>query len=220
MKTKYVFFICKLFLVVVFLVLGTSFLWAADDFTRQSYTVAPEDSIRSILLAHTCVTSMQDYTQAREAFAKLNPKISYSQQLQTGTKVMVPVFIKPGPGCLSFRSAQIMRVDFEARADRELVSIYLDGPIVPDMFTLENQLLTRVVCDFDGALPAPELQRDYEDLGRLVHKVRLGHEDKPFSRARVVLEVDTNLAGRIESEFVEHESLFILTVIEQDTTAQ
>lgn len=197
--------------------LAPGLVWAAEDFKRQSYTIAPEDSIRSIILTHTCVTSMQDYTHARKAFGQLNPKISYSHQLQAGATVIVPVFKKPGPDCLSFRSVQIMRVDFEARADRELVYIYLDGPILPDLFTLDDQSLTRVVCDFDGALPVPDLEREYEDLGRLVHKIRLGHEDKPFAKARIVLEVASSLAGRIESEFVEHESLFILTVIEQDS---
>ena len=46
-------------------------------------------------------------------------------------------------------------------------------------------------------------------------KIRVGHEDKPFKRARIVLDVVEPLIGRIEQEFFEQESLFTITVFEE-----
>lgn len=48
----------------------------------------------------------------------------------------------------------------------------------------------------------------------MIRKVRIGQEERPYPRTRVVLEMDKNLAGRIEQEFFEKESLFVLTVFE------
>jgi len=71
------------------------------------------------------------------------------------------------------------------------------------------------VCDFDGALPMADLPREILCQGRMVQKIRVGHEDKPFKRARIVLDVVEPLIGRIEQEFFEQESLFTITVFEE-----
>ena len=177
--------------------------------------VRQEDCIRSLLLESNCVTSMSDYALLRGAFSKHNPEIFHSEQLEPGTPVSVPVMFRGSDrGCLTFRDQRVVRVGFEAEAAREKVYIHLDGPVLPDVFTLRKTLPVRVVCDFDGTLPEADLQRETETGGRLVRKIRVGHEDKPFRRARVVLEVDETLSGRIEQEFFEQESLFVLTVHE------
>ena len=36
----------------------------------------------------------------------------------------------------------------------------------------------RVVCDFDGALPEAGLQRDVDVQGRMIRRIRLGHEEE------------------------------------------
>jgi hypothetical protein len=176
------------------------------------------DCIRSLLLESNCVTSMSDYASLREAFGRHNPEIFHSELLEPGKPVSVPVLYRGSdPGCLTFRDQSVVRIGFEAEAVREKVYIHLDGPVLPDVFTLRKTLPVRVVCDFDGTLPEADLQRDMETDGRLIRRIRVGHEDKPFRRARVVLEVDETLSGRIEQEFFEQESLFVLTVHEIDT---
>lgn len=62
--------------------------------------------------------------------------------------------------------------------------------------------------------PQSDLPRDIACNGRLVHRIRVGHEDKPFKRARVVLDVEESLIGRIEQEFFEQESLFTITIFD------
>jgi len=119
-----------------------------------------------------------------------------------------------GKACLFFEEQRIVRVEFEAFASAERVRIYLDGPVLPDLFTLKTALPVRVVCDFDGALPAADLAREIPCDGRMVRKIRVGHEDKPFKRARIVLDVEEPLIGRIEQEFFEQQSLFTITVFE------
>ena len=179
------------------------------------HKVVEGDCIRGLILGANCVASMSEYTRAREAFARLNPELFHSALLVPGATVSVPVLSrKPGKGCLSFREQRVVRVEFESLEAAERVLVHLDGPVLPDVFTLKQTLPVRVVCDFDGALPEAGLQREMETGGRMVRKLRVGHEDKPFKRARVVLEVDDALAGRIDQEFFEQESLFVLTVHE------
>lgn len=175
--------------------------------------VVEGDTIRGLILGANCVASMEDYSRVREAFAGLNPELTHSALLKPGSEVPVPVLFK-GRGCLSFREQRIVRVEFEGGGDAERVLVYLDGPVLPDVFTLRQTQPVRVVCDFDGALPEAGLQRDIDAGGRMIRKVRVGHEDKPFRRARVVLDVDDAVAGRIEQEFFEQRSLFVLTVRE------
>lgn len=216
MLTNYKYFIHWLCQVLIVFLGGIAVALAAEDFKRQEYRVKEQDSIRSIILTHTCITSMPEYIRARKVFGTLNPQIFYSHQLQAGSLVTVPIFQRPSPGCLAFRPVQIMRVEFESRGNKEQVYIYLDGPVWPDLFTLPDQSQTRVICDFDGALPGHDLEREYEVPGRLVRKIRVGHETKPFVRGRVVLETDPALTGEILSRFVEHESVFVLTIVEQE----
>lgn len=185
---------------------------AAGPETARHKVVAG-DTIRGLILKANCITSMSDYSRVREAFAGLNPALAHSEMLQPGSEVPVPVLFK-GKGCLAFREQRIVRVEFEGRGAVEKVLVYLDGPVLPDVFTLRQTRPVRVVCDFDGALPEAGLQRDMDVPGRMVRRVRLGHEDKPFKRARVVLDVEDALAGRIEQEFFEQHSLFVLTVHE------
>lgn len=179
------------------------------------HKVVEGDSIRGLILGANCVKSMSDYVRAREAFAGKNPELLHSGLLAPGTIVAVPVLTAPrGKGCLSFREQRVVRVEFEGLGSAERIFVQLDGPLLPEVFTLDKTSPVRVVCDFDGALPETGLQRELDTGGRMIRKVRVGHEDKPFKRARVVLEVDDSVAGRIEREFVEQESLFILTVHE------
>lgn len=179
------------------------------------HKVVEGDSIRGLILSANCVTTMSEFTRAREAFAQLNPELFHSALLVPGSTLSVPVlFKKPGRGCLSLREQRVVRVEFESLGTAERVLVYLDGPVLPDVFTLKQTRPVRVVCDFDGALPEAGLQREMDTGGRMVRKLRVGHEDKPFKRARVVLEVDETLTGRIVQEFFEQESLFILTVHE------
>jgi hypothetical protein len=179
------------------------------------HRVAEGDNIRQLLLQYGCVTSMGDYVGIRDAFAKLNPGISHSMLLAPGVDVTVPVSSKkPGRNCLAFDEQRIVRIEFETLASAEMVRVYLDGPVLPDVFTLKTADPVRVVCDFDGALPQSDLPRDILSDGRMVRRIRVGHEDKPFKRARVVLDVEENLIGRIEQEFFEQESLFIITIFD------
>jgi hypothetical protein len=185
---------------------------AAGPETARHKVVAG-DTIRGLILKANCIASMTDYSRVREAFAGLNPALEHSEMLQPGSEIPVPVLFK-GKGCLAFREQRIVRVEFEGRGAMEKVLVYLDGPVLPDVFTLRQTRPVRVVCDFDGTLPEAGLQREMEVPGRMVRRVRLGHEDKPFKRARVVLDVEDALAGRIEQEFFEQHSLFVLTVHE------
>lgn len=189
-------------------------LFASEQSVR-AHRVAGGDNIRQLLLHYACVTSMGDYAGVREAFAKLNPGISHSMLLTPGMDVSVPVSSKKkGKSCLSFDEQRIVRIEFESLASAEKVRVYLDGPVLPDVFTLKTADPVRVVCDFDGALPQSDLPRDTSCDGRMVHRIRVGHEDKPFKRARVVLDVEERLIGRIEQEFFEQESLFIITIFD------
>lgn len=193
---------------------------SAEEFGTRAHRVAAGDSIRSLLLGSVCVTSMQEYVRAREAFAKLNPAIMHSGLLAPGSTVSVPAGQRKSVrGCLPFTEQRVVRVEFETVTSGERVRIYLDGPMLPDVFTLKSDLNpgvpARVVCDFDGALPRAGLTREMPVKGRMVHHLRIGHEDKPYKRARIVLEIDESLTGRIEQEFVEQESLFLLTVHEK-----
>ena len=186
---------------------------AGPDAVRHK--IVAGDSIRGLILGANCVTSMSDYVRAREAFAGKNPEILHSGLLVPGAVVAVPVLTGPrGKGCLSFREQRVVRVEYEGLGSAERVLVQLDGPLLPEVFTLDKASPVRVVCDFDGALPEAGMQRELDTGGRLIRKVRVGHEDKPFKRARVVLDVDDSVAGRIEREFVEQESLFIITVHE------
>lgn len=189
-------------------------VFAAEQSVRL-HRVAEGDSIRQLLLRYGCVTNMGEYAKAREAFAKLNPALFHSALLTAGTDISVPVGAEnKGKSCLVFEEQRIVRVEFESMANAERVRVYLDGPVLPDVFTLKTAVPVRVVCDFDGALPQSELPRDIACDGRLVHRIRVGHEDKPFKRARVVLDVEESLIGRIEQEFFEQESLFTITIFD------
>lgn len=201
--------------IIFWLFFHPGLLWA-NKIDHQPHELGAQDSISSLLLRYTCITSMDDYRQAQEAFGQLNPGIVYSDQLQVGATVLVPVFKKPGPGCLSYQSGQILRVEFEPGIKQEVVRIYLDGPVLPHVFTLKDQDSSRLVCDFDGFLPQTDLERHYEPQGRLIHKIRVGHQDKPLARARVVLELDPGVDTKIQNEFMDHESIFVLTIIEQN----
>lgn len=191
----------------------------AGEFETRAHRVVAGDTIRGLLLGSVCVASMQEYAMAREAFAKLNPTIMHSGLLEPGATVSVPASKKSVRRCLPLAEQRIVRVEFEIVPSGERVRIYLDGPVLPDVFMLKNGLNpglpARVVGDFDGALPLDGLVREMPVGGRLVRHVRIGHQDKPYKRARVVLEIEETLAGRIEQEFVEQESLFLLTVHEK-----
>lgn len=199
--------------VLMFLILAVACpsLAAGPETVRRK--IVQGDTIRGLILGANCISSMEDYSRVREAFAGLNPDLAHSALLKPGIEVPVPVLFK-GKGCLSFREQRIVRVEFEGGADMEKVFVYLDGPVLPDVFTLRQTQPVRVVCDFDGVLPEAGLQRDVDAGGRMIRKVRVGHEDKPYRRARVVLDVDEAVAGRVEQEFFEQKSLFVLTVRE------
>jgi len=212
MKISFPRFAFLVFLILAFLVPAGCPLAAGQPSVRHK--VVQGDCIRSLLLGSNCVTSMSQYFSVREAFAGLNPGVFHSALLVPGTEVSVPVLFKSAAGCLAFREQRIVRIEFEGGGAVEKVLVYLDGPVLPDVFTLKQTQPVRVVCDFDGVLPEAGLQREIDTPGRMVRKLRVGHEDKPFKRARVVLEVDDTLAGRITQEFFEQESLFVLTVHE------
>jgi hypothetical protein len=187
----------------------------AEEHSVRVHRVVEGDSIRQLLLKYGCVTSMGEYAKVRDVFTKLNPGIFHSALLTPGADVSVPVFKEnSGNACLLFEEQRIVRVEFESMGSAERVRVYLDGPVLPDVFTLKTALPVRVVCDFDGALPKPDLIREIPCDGRMVRKIRVGHEDKPFKRARIVLDVVEPLIGRIEQEFFEQESLFMITVFE------
>ncbi len=207
-------FIFVLLLWILFVSCPLGSLFAAEQAVR-SHKVAEGESIRQILLKNNCVTSMAEYVKVRDAFAKLNPAVFHSALLVPGATVSVPVLAQgAGKICLAPEEQRIVRVEFESLASAERVRIYLDGPVLPDVFTLKNALPVRLVCDFDGALPQVGLPRDFACEGRLVKRIRVGHEDKPFKRARVVLDVEEPLIGRIEQEFFEHQSLFTITIFD------
>lgn len=187
----------------------------AQEFAARSHKVVEGDTIRGLLLKYGCVSSMLDYSRAREEFSKLNPGLFHSALLAPGSSVQVPELKSgKGKGCLPFDELRIVRVDFETTPGAEHVRIHLDGPVLPDVFVLKQTHPVRVVCDFDGTLPQAGLVRELPVEGRVVRKIRIGHEDKPFKRARVVMEVEEPLAGRIEQEFFERESLFVIKVFE------
>lgn len=211
MKRSFFFLSC--FLGIFFLIWPCDHLLAVGSSTK-THKVAAGESIRGLLLQYGCISSMLDYSKAREEFAKLNPGIFHSALLAPGATVSVPVSAKESGGCLSFAEQRIMRVEFETTASADQVRIYLDGPVLPDLFMLKKEPPVRVVCDFDGVLPIEGLPREILSQGRIIRKIRVGHEDKPFKRARVVLEVDGSLAGRVEQEFFERESLFLITIHE------
>ena len=210
-------FLCVL-LWVLFASWPQASLFAAEQAAR-SHKVVEGESIRQLLLKNNCVTSMVEYATIRDAFAKLNPGIFHSALLLPGSTVSVPVVADgAGKACLALEEQRIVRVEFESLATFERVRIYLDGPVLPDVFTLKTALPVRLVCDFDMALPQEGLPRDIACEGRLVKRIRVGHEDKPFKRARVVLDVAEPLVGRIEQEFFEQQSLFTITLF--DATPQ
>ena len=207
-------FLCVLLLWVLFASWPLVSLFAAD-YAVRSHKVVEGESIRQLLLKNNCVTSMVEYATIRDAFANLNPGISNSALLLPGSTVSVPAFADgAGKTCLTLEEQRIMRVEFESLATFERVRIYLDGPVLPDVFTLKTALPVRQVCDFDAALPQEGLPRDIACEGRLVKRMRIGHEDKPFKRARVVLDVEEPLIGRIEQEFFEQQSLFTITLFD------
>jgi len=202
------------FFLGIFLSCPVGHLFAAEH-AASTHKVTEGESIRSLILHYGCVASMNEYSQARAAFATLNPGIFHSALLVPGSTISVPMLAKgSGSGCLSFQEQHIVRVEFEAGAVTEKVRVYLDGPVLPDMFVLKKDSPVRVVCDFDGTLPLAGLPREILSQGRMVRKIRVGHEDKPFKRARIVLEVEESLTGRIEQEFFEQESLYLITVHE------
>lgn len=177
------------------------------------HRVVAGDTLRGILTRYNCVRSMARYSQLREEFARLNPAIFHSGMLVEGMDIQVPRGDKGG-GCLQGALARVVRLEFEAGTTSETVRVYLDGPVLPDLFMLKTQSPHRLVCDFDDTLPRADLVREMPVEGRLVRKIRVGHEDKPFRRARIVLELEDVLAGRVEQFFFERESLFAVTVHE------
>jgi hypothetical protein len=200
-----------LFFLSLLLALAWTVPGAARAGSALHRIVREGDCIRSLLLDSNCVTAMADYVALRAAFARQNPGLFHSALLTPGSAVTVPVLSEGrDQGCLTFREQRVVRIDYEGEASRERVFVYLDGPVLPDVFTLEKTQPVRVVCDFDGTLPEADLPRDVDTGGRMIRKIRVGHEDKPFRRARIVLDVD----GRIEQEFFEQKSLFVLTVHE------
>lgn len=197
-------------LCVAALVLGSIVpAWAGS----ATHRVVSGDTIRSILLRHNCVTSMAGYSRLREEFTRLNPELPHSGALVAGQDIRTPHNDRAG-ACLPLTLARVVRVEFEAGTTSEKIRIYLDGPVLPDLFMLRNQSPHRLVCDFDETLPRAGLIREIPTQGRLVRKIRIGHEDKPFHRARIVAELEDALAGQIEQLFFEQESLFVLTVHE------
>ena len=201
----------------IFSLVLPTLLWTAAAFAQPGvvrYQVREGDSIRGLLLRHNCLSSMLEYAQAREAFTRLNPGIQYSRQLSPGDTVSVPSMKTGDNGCLAFENVRIVRVEFESAFSAERIRIHLDGPVLPDLFTIDKIPPPRVVCDFDGVLMVSGLAREMDLQGRMIRKVRIGQEERPYPRTRVVLEMDKNLAGRIEQEFFEKESLFVLTVFE------
>ncbi len=187
----------------------------AGEQALRAHRVVEGDTIRQLLLKYGCTTSMEEYVKARDAFAKLNPGVFHSALLVPGASVSVPFFSQnSGNACLLFEEQRIVRVEFESLASLEQVRVYLDGPVLPDVFTLKTTTPVRLVCDFDGTLPQAGLSREIACAGRLVKEIRIGHEDKPFKRARVVLDVEEPLIGRIEQEFFEQQSLFIITLFD------
>lgn len=185
---------------------------AGEEFGRKSHRVAAGETIRSLILENNCITTMLDYSRAREAFAEFNPTVPYSLELKQGSSVTVPTGAgNTGSGCLTYREQKIVRIDFESNSLGEQIRVYLDGPVIPDLFVLKNDPV-RVVCDFDGVQPAADLQRAIDCNGRMVQRVRVGYEEKPLKRARIVLDVNDQTVGRIEQEYFEKESLFLITV--------
>lgn len=188
---------------------------ASDATLLTSHQAQPEDTIRGLILRYNCVRSMIQYGALREDFRRANPQIQHSGQLALHDVVRVPGKIAARSGaCLNADVLQMVRVEFENLGTQEAVRIYMDGPILPEVFLLKREPPHRVVCDFDGALPHPDLQREIFCPGRLIRSIRVGHEDKPFKRARIVLEIDEAVAGHVEQVLFEQQSLFVLTVHE------
>lgn len=189
---------------------------AADDSANaRPYRLVAGDTIRSVLLRTNCVRSMEEYSRLREAFARLNPGLEYSQKLIPGRMVRVPWDgSSDRRGCLTPALARIVRVEHESFSTMEKVRVFLDGPVLPDVFMLKEPLPWRLVCDFDESLPRPGLERVIDCGGRLVSRVRIGHETAPFRRARVVMDVADSLVGRVEQVFFERDSVFEIIVHE------
>lgn len=181
--------------------------------TTVTHRVGSGDTIRGILTRHNCISSMGSYSQLRDEFARLNPGLPHSSALVAGQDIQVP-HGAVGGACLRADLTRVVRVEFETGATSEKVRVYLDGPVLPDLFMLKNQTPHRLVCDFDETLPRENMRREISTQGRLIRKIRVGHEDKPFRRARIVLELADTLAGRVDQLFFEQESLFVLTVHE------
>ncbi len=181
--------------------------------TTATHRVGPGETIRGILTRHNCISSMGLYSQLRDEFARLNPGLPHSGALVAGQEIRVPQGATGG-ACLRADLNHVVRVEFETGATSESVRVYLDGPVLPDLFMLKSQTPHRLVCDFDDTLPRKDLRREILTQGRLISKIRIGHEDKPFRRTRIVLEVPETLTGRVDQLFFEQESLFVLTVHE------
>ena len=87
----------------------------------------------------------------------------------------------------------------------------MNDPVVAERAARDG--VTRAWAAVDAVMDHG-LAREMDLQGRMIRKVRIGQEERPYPRTRVVLEMDKNLAGRIEQEFFEKESLFVLTVFE------
>ena len=193
------------------LVGGTSVpVWAET----AVYRVVEGDTIRGILLRTACATSMTAYADLREAFRHLNPQLVHSGMLVAGQDIVI-LREKQRPACLQSTLGQVVRVEFESQVTSEKVRIYMDGPVLPDVFLLKNQSPHRLVCDFDEILPGDGLEREFIAPGRLVRALRIGHEDTPFQRARLVFDLEESLVGQVEQFFYDQESMFELTLHER-----
>lgn len=203
----------------VCVLLGIFFLFPGPlfgaEYSVKKHQAVRGESIRSLLLGSNCITSINDYARAREAFGELNPGIFHSDLLAPGRTAFLPIWKrKSGSDCLAYREQRIVRVEFEALSFGERLRVYLDGPVVPDLFVIRDTPPMRVVCDFDGTRLISNLPRDIRTKGRMIHGLRIGYEDKPQPRSRIVLDLDDALTGRVEQEFFEKESIFVITVFE------
>lgn len=199
--------------------LGTMPIYAQAEESASTrlvpHQVQKTDTIRGLLLRYSCVRSMTQYSALREEFRHANPQILHSGHLASQASVLVPgTRATQGTACLRADTVQVVRVECEHFGAQDCVRIYVDGPVLPEVFLLKHEPPVRVVCDFDQAVLLSDIPKEIDCAGRLIQRVRVGHEDTPVARARIVLEINPALAGEVEQTFFEQQSLFMLTVHE------
>ena len=100
----------------------------------------------------------------------------------------------------------------------EMVSVFLDGFHVPNIFSLDGGN-PRVVCDFAGVKPGPGLALNHDFSGKFIRSVRVAYHRAPSPKLRIVLDLVPDIPIDVSPYFFQKERLFSLTLSELETTA-